>query len=301
MISLRLWRSLRRPPWWHPLYWWANTRHQHRFTLPAILQVRYDKSRVHNIRAGLLLLFGLLALCAIPVFLGLVLIPLLMIATGPLMGLICALQVSRVIQQEHTNGSYDLLCLTPPGQLLVNWALCTGSLHRNRWFIVVFEAAAVLWALALPIFVIFPWSLGGGTRLNFDAGYRLIYFYWCFLLVGSIVYDYVQSVVLGCLCALQVGSQESSRPDQQFEVTRAYLLPKLISYAAALLLPELIGLLLTRLLPQDLLYGFILPTLRAAILLIGQETVIHLTLQQVVKITQAMPQELTVITLQEKI
>ncbi len=92
--------------------------------------------------------------------------------TGINYGLRWAVAASDALVAFRRNGHYDLLCLTPPGPLGVNWAVCTGVFYR------LLEAGTYrpqdLWAgrmyLILPLTVLLTAALRPGRSTAGAAG-----------------------------------------------------------------------------------------------------------------------------------
>ncbi|NWF68680.1 MAG: hypothetical protein HXY40_06320 [Chloroflexi bacterium] len=135
MISWKLWKALQKPPLNHPLF--VQTvgfdRISHRLLLFA------EGLAPATLGTGIIL-------CAAMWFLPhILLLPQLFIAwgtaplafimiNGTLFGGIWAATIGKTIAAEYLRKRYDLLCLSPAGVLLTNWAICTACLHRNQLF-----------------------------------------------------------------------------------------------------------------------------------------------------------------------
>src|SRR5690606_13154606 len=128
MITWQVWRAIKQPPRTHRLF--RFTLNEVRASQPAIPQ---------NIVIAGIVFLTLAAFLSrefssfLSIFILLV-IPLTAInfvLTGVIYGLVWAFRSGQTIARLRRTGLYDLLCLTPPGPLNLNWAVCVSVLYKS--------------------------------------------------------------------------------------------------------------------------------------------------------------------------
>lgn len=245
MITLRLWGALLNPPRDHPLY--------HHITRAS--------PSAHTPRLGVWIeLVYLMSCCGLAFLWPLALpwLPLLVMSTlllgNTLYSMTWAVSISQVIAREREQRTYDLLCLSPSGPLLVNWALCTGCVHRNRVFLwVYFGVRLIVTVLLVTLVIALPLallSLSGRTVQQADLD---LLHTGVFALALTIVFfsDHVCSFVLAGLVGILASNDLRSSAEARLRVMAGFLALQLLSYAGAvvgcLLILPLLYLLSNRL------------------------------------------------------
>lgn len=213
VTSWKLWSALRNPPALHPLFQ-RNAGLQYQVRLPML---RSSGEWTEMILIGVLvvllvtnphlaLVFILIvpltiigALLALPL-----LLPLLINVTGALWSAV----VGAEIADAREKGTYDLLCLTPDGQLGANWAICSGCLHRSDVFEVLYLVVRALSLFGIVLIGISLIITGGiliNAQFNF-ASVRVVESLRTLLDILALVIGYhihyVQSVALSSLVGL---------------------------------------------------------------------------------------------------
>jgi hypothetical protein len=121
MTTWKIWRALHNPPATHPVF-------QRTVLLPPATLKRRPMGWA-GLVVNLVLSLGQYS----PTVL-LFLMPVVLLITGIVYGIDCAIRVGSAIAREHENDTFSLLSLSPGGGLGASWAMCTSSLYRNRDF-----------------------------------------------------------------------------------------------------------------------------------------------------------------------
>ncbi|MFN8373549.1 MAG: hypothetical protein U0694_11835 [Anaerolineae bacterium] len=135
MISWQLWQALQRPPINHPLF--KQTAGVERISKRLLLFA--EGLAPATLGTGAILCAAMWFLPYLTVLAQLFIVwgvaPLAFImVNGTLFGGIWAATIGKTIAAEYTRKRYELLCLSPSGTLMTNWAICTACLHRNQVF-----------------------------------------------------------------------------------------------------------------------------------------------------------------------
>jgi hypothetical protein len=236
MITWRLWNMLRNPPFSHPLF---------RRTL--IRRVGHQPSEIQPYRIitprFIIELVGVLFICTAmlsPIFLILAAIGLLMILNGTIYSLVWSVRTSGLIAQEREKQTYDVCCVSPEGALGVNWAICTGYLHRDNRLEQIHTVVRSLLGMALIMVVLIALVLAsnvGQERTNQFAQEETLRYSIMLVHVTTaiclIYIDHVHSIVLGCLIGLLIPSYAQRRLDAQLGTLAVYLALQISTYVAA--------------------------------------------------------------------
>jgi hypothetical protein len=205
-ITWKIWRALRRPPLNSPLYRRQQAgRPRHRLYRRALLvglwlalvggcyQATFNHPPVYQWLSGLNFFTVVCVIFALVLFY-------LSILTAAI-----SLTITRAREQRI----YDLLCLTPPGTLAVNWTLCAATIYHRKgfgvfWFIVTFASLilgmALVVEIAIPVLGLLdtsntPALVSSYQRLLVDLLYTLA-------LVGVFYVGSAQAVVSGVLLGM---------------------------------------------------------------------------------------------------
>jgi hypothetical protein len=245
MITLHVWNALQRPPRTHRLFQLAAADLPPPRNLPVSNNI---------LLLGLVLLTGAAffsrdfsSIISLLIFAAIPLAAANVVFTGPIYGLRWALRSSQLIARLRRSGAYELLCLTPPGSLNVNWMACTAVLYK----VIGTSAldARTLWParmlLALPLVIYLTIQTGAlvqpGLNVVVMALYLLLFIVWFRL-------EDMQSMALGGLLGMLVPSFTRDRLEVRVVTLASYLGIQFASYSAAfflfqVVLPRLFALL----------------------------------------------------------
>jgi len=171
----------------------------------------------------------------------LLLMPFVMLVTGIIYGIDCAIRVGSVIAREHENDTFNLLSLSPGGGLGASWAMCTSSLYRNRDFERLHEVMRGTVIVGGIILV-------GGTLLTLflqsDKFSRppipvlpTILKLVSFITVLIAIYiEYLQSTVLGSVVGITVPTFTQNRLDTSVYTFGGFLFLQITTYLLAYLI-----------------------------------------------------------------
>lgn len=150
----------------------------------------------------------------------------LMVFSGTISGMILTLRISNRICEEQQSRTYDLLCLTPGGTIHTLWAICMGSLHREKAFEILNSQEA--WVVRLGLFIPFILSsqlflqrvlgLRGGVTLSWGLGFILLFYI-----------DHVQATVFACLSGM-LAAQHTSSIDQRLAAVVSFFAFQVCTY-----------------------------------------------------------------------
>lgn len=167
-----------------------------------------------------------------------VVMPVLLGVIGLIYGLDCALRVSSSIARERENGTFDLLALSPPGALLIGWALCASALYRGREFMrfhsivktsIIIGVVLVVVLTGFETLIQLP-LLSRDARLLLPTFVRSAHL---LAILGILYADYAQGAVLGCLIGLLIPTYTTNRIDASLYTLGIFLLTQITLYAAA--------------------------------------------------------------------
>jgi len=151
--------------------------------------------------------------------LNLWIITLFSLLAGTVYGLIAVCQVSGKITEAKSRGVYDFLCLTPSGAWRVNWALCTGALHRNNALHAIFilvACSAVFTSLHLLSIIL----RGFEPTLDTAVGSIILLSVTIPFLLFT---DYAQSLVIASLIGMIAPTYASNRTEARLVGVAAFL------------------------------------------------------------------------------
>lgn len=167
-----------------------------------------------------------------------------LLALGAIYGLVWALDISRRIVQEKAKGSYDLLRITPQGEFMVNWAICTGRAHRYQAFDranglgvwagrMLFGTVLLLaFVLSSPFFITHP-----------DRGWLQLV---TLLASGvALVIHHRQSIVLGCLLGMLIPTYVDETFNARVVVFGITLLAQITTYITSWFIASLLATWIT--------------------------------------------------------
>jgi hypothetical protein len=225
---------LRNPPFGHSLF--RRTLINRPSSSP---RSEFEPYKIINVRF-IIELLGVMFICTAmlsPLFLILAGIGILLILNGTIYSLIWSVRTSGLIAQEREHQTYDLFCMSPEGALGVNWAICTGFLHRNNRLEQIHGVVRTLLGIALVIIFLIALVLvsnAGQPRATTFAQeevrrYSLMLVHVT-TLICLIFIDHVHSIVLSCLVGILVASYARGKLEAQIGTAGAYLALQITSY-----------------------------------------------------------------------
>jgi hypothetical protein len=274
MMTLKLWHALRRPPATHPI-----------FRRTVLLPGNHKRRYISWAGVTITLVLGLSDF--MPTLL-LMFIPLVLLLSGIVYGVECAVRVSHAIASEHENSTYTLLALCPPGALAVSWVICTSAVYRNREFERLTEIVrtsvttaligiGVMFGLVWLVTSAAPAPYNNGTitlNLLLNAGVIFAVMYW----------EFIQSVLLGCMVGLLIPTYTISGLDAGLYAPGIFLLLKMTVYAlSALLGLSILPDIYSRLRLEGSFTDMSLALMRAFIFIGIQESVIRILWDHLLK------------------
>lgn len=225
LITWTLWHHLRHPPA-HILFQKALKR-------------SVDSSPI-RFTIAIAPLVGLLACCGIEMLLiSLKLsIPILALAVMVTLSsgyvITWVIRISASITGERERGTYDLLCLSPPGALGANWALCAASLHHDDALGWIDFLRRLLTGLLLLILLIV--LLTTAFRENAPDPLQFLGLFLDMLLLAAMAYvEHVQAIVLGSLVGMLVPAFSRTRVDVRVWGAVVFVMIQAIALMMALL------------------------------------------------------------------
>lgn len=236
MTSWYIWYILRNPTYGHPLFRRVLLNRRKRSGGYKAPQLLLDARFLIELMAGLFICAAMFS----PIFMILAVIGIFLLMNGTLVGSFWALKTSGTIARERENGAYDLYCLAPEGALSVNWAICTGSMHRDKRLEQIHRLVRSLLGMGLVtiviILVIIAISIlqGGPHTSDPEATYRsALMLIQATALLAILYIDHVHSIVLSSLVSILVPTYTRGRFDAQLGTVGVYLLLQIASYLAA--------------------------------------------------------------------
>jgi hypothetical protein len=196
--------------------------------------------------------------------------PFLVLITGMIYGLDCAIRVGSTIAREHEHDTFSLLSLSPGGGLGASWAMCTSSLYRNRDFerlhgvmrgtVIVGGVVLVIGGLLTLFF-----QSEKVTRMPMPSLPTLVSLVnWIAVLI-AIYIEYIQSTVLGSVVGMYIPTFTHSRLDTSVYTFGGFLFLQITTYFLAYLI------------------GFVtLPNLYERLSIVGDYSEVSLTIFRVV-------------------
>jgi len=298
MTTWKLWRALQTPPIKHPLF--------DRVTGKQAIRLSRLISMMGPVGITILIATFAVGIWYAPtailptLFNPNVALPLaFLLFTGTVYGLVWAASISQIIMRMRMQGKYDLLCLSQPSALVINWVICTSYLYRNHSFTRISEQRAWITRLLLmiPVAMILPLLIGFVASEQQTGIMLLSTFVHILALAAAFYIDHVQSAVLGSLIGMNVPNHTRSETDSTIMAGLMFLVLQTFSYLAAwgvgfVLLPALYTLAQA----DGLLIEFSLPLARLMVFYLAREVFISLLWLRLVRQLQATPAELDLLT-----
>ncbi len=205
-MTWQLWHILRNPPRQHPLFWRTLQRPN---TLLTPLGTRL--LRILLVLGGLLMVVLSPPLALVLLIYGVVLLPVtVLMFSGVIYGGYNAIMIATHLAQEHRQGRYELLQVTPSGATFIDVIVSAGCLHRGNRFqqvhkLVRFTAYSIFIALSLVAgFIWLSLTVNPSGNSNNQAVVQQILPIVLFLLGACAVFyiDHIQSIITGCLIGM---------------------------------------------------------------------------------------------------
>jgi hypothetical protein len=234
MTTWKLWHILRNPPYNHPLY---RRTLVNRMTSP----VRHEPAEYPILNARVLLeMLASMFICSSmfsPIFMLLAFIGLLLLMNGTVYSAIWAIRTSGIIAGSREQQTYDLYCVAPQGALGLNWAICTGFLHRNNRLEQIHGLLRSLLLGTLAIVALIALVLlsnAAQTQISTFARQEVqqasIMLINVVTVLALVYIDHVQSVGLGCVLSMVIPTYARGRIDAQIATVAIYLLLQITTY-----------------------------------------------------------------------
>jgi uncharacterized membrane protein YagU involved in acid resistance len=223
MITWRLWQAFKHPPSDHPIFQRMTLNdYSDQIELFSLLQRILIQGQIWL--WPLVFMLNMRALT-------------LMIFSGTLYGALWAVRISGTIAAERKSGRYDLLCLSPGGEVCAMWAICTGCLHQYRAFhqINSQEAWSVRLILFIPIVISTPFIVRQVFAVTLSTTFTGM------LAIIVVFYlDHVQSIVFGTLAGVLASHYAPNPLDQRLWALAGFLALQITSYVILVVLNLLI-------------------------------------------------------------
>lgn len=268
MTMWRLWAGLNRPAESHPVF----TR--------VVDDIYDDATRLSRLTQNIFLQ-GQIWLWPLLFIIDMRLVC-LMVFSGTISGMILTLRISNRIANEQRSRTYELLCMTPGGTISTLWAICVGSLHRERALEILNSAEA--WVVRAGLFV--PFVISSQVFLQHVLGMKgSVTLIWGIGIIVLFFIDHIQAIVFSSVSGM-LASQQSPSVDQRlwavvifagFQVS-SYLFTVIISF---FFLPPICNLMapigLSSELSQMMLTVVVFYVTRKTIILFGWKRLIATT------------------------
>jgi hypothetical protein len=225
MTTWRLWRALKYPPVSHPVF---------RRVTSAYHEEMYGLNAIQNFMLQaqvwfwpMLFLLDTRAL-------------IFMVFSGTIYGAIWTLRISGTVAMQRADGMDELLGLSPSGRIGMNWAICTGCLHRHAVFEQVNSQEA--WSTRLILFVplIISANVWFGQLLPNSGIVTVI---WLGAFIALLYLDHVQSIIIGCLLGVLIPQRATSRFDAQLFALIGFIILQLLTYLTTIIIAFILPVL----------------------------------------------------------
>ena len=228
MTTWKIWRALHNPPALHPVF-------QRTVLLPPATLKRRPMGWA-GLVVNLVLSLGQYS----PTVL-LFLMPLVLLITGIIYGIDCAIRVGSAIAREHENDTFSLLSLSPGGGLGASWAMCTSSLYRNRDFErlnEVMRGAVIVGSIILVGGALLTLFLQSDkfTRPAIPALPTVVNLVNLITVLIAVYIEYLQSTVLGSVVGMFVPTFTENRLDTSLYTFGGFLFLQITTYFLAYLI-----------------------------------------------------------------
>jgi hypothetical protein len=238
MISWKIWRNLRNPPFSHPLF-------RRILINRTAIQMRESDAysyTIMNARFVIELLASMMICAAMfsPVLIILGGIGLMLILNGTGYSLLWAVKTSGLIAQAREQQTYEIYCVSPEGALGVNWAICTGFLHRNGRLDQIHTLVRSLLIMGLVMVGIVGFLLVSNSANGYaselvrgEVERSSLMLVHVLVVIAAIFIDHIHSIVLGSIVSILVPTYTRRKIDSQLGTFAVYLLLQIGTYLLA--------------------------------------------------------------------
>jgi hypothetical protein len=237
MISWQLWQALQRPPINHPLF-------KHTAGIDRVsrrLMFFAEGLAPATLGTGVLLCAAMWFLPYMTIFAQLFLMwgtaPLAFImVNGTLFGAIWAATIGKTIAAEYTRKRYELLCLSPAGTLLTNWAVGTACLYRNQLFQFIHtQRNTIIFSVIMPasVLLVIGFTLSappprGAVLVSNIIAYTIV--------IIAFFADYIYSMVLCSLAGMLAPALAPNSLNAPLWAIGIFLVFQILGYTAIFVL-----------------------------------------------------------------
>lgn len=221
MMTLRLWRALHYIPEMHPVF-------QH---------IHYARNRadVRYVWAVVIAIGGVMLVSTPGLFVFNILIfPLIYsVFNVTLNTVVWAMNICTTITNERSRNTYDLLCLTPDGGLVINWIIGAEAVNYRD----VLNRASADTIMLLQIIGVFPILASIAALFTPGIEQRDSTLVVTLTITAVVIYlslDFMQSVVTGCLLAMLTANRITNANDARMWTLGLFLTIQMITYVALL-------------------------------------------------------------------
>lgn len=236
MLSFELWRTLHQEPTPTPYPLVSLVRERPYQHWPLIQQIVTDYLPV----AVVVLMLLSVWLLGIAVIAAAVL---LVIFGGAFYGLLTVYTVSRAVSRHRTRGCYELIMMTPPGILGIQWAISVYALQRSDTLLLLRGIMHRVYLTAFVVFgLIFGFTLLSANQSvtkyapNIFMEYVLPALANGFCLVALHYLDFTRSGLMGALFGLLIPTFTENRRQAVALAVMLYLVVQGIFYLACWIL-----------------------------------------------------------------
>ncbi len=217
MTMWRLWAALKHPSERHPLF----TR--------VVDDIYDDATRMSRMTQNIFLQ-GQIWLWPLLFIIDMRLVC-LMVFSGTISGIILTLRISDRIANEQRSRTYELLCMTPGGTISTLWAICVGSIHRERAFEILNSAEA--WVVRAGLFI--PFVISSQLFLQRVLGMKgSVTLIWGLGIIVLFYVDHIQAIVFSCISGM-LASQRSTSVDQRLWAVIIFAAFQICSYVLTIM------------------------------------------------------------------
>lgn len=287
MITWRLWSALRNPPSSDPLF-------QRIATLEYHFNIEFPKHRLSGKLALLLILpligvmlaiypqTALFLFLLMPMSIALLVfaVPVFLLFGTSIVGMFWAVVVCNALVREREARRYDLLCMTPDGEVGATWSICAACLHRGSFFELMdagLRALMLVFSVMLTLLTLLAIGIGlnNSRTPDHDLMVSLRTLVEAITLVLVYFLHHQQSVVLSGLVGAVSAIYLRSRLEAQLIVPVLFLGLQIGSYFLGLLVAvDGMSQLYSRLFIPDSLAVLTLPLAMMATFFLLREAII---------------------------
>jgi hypothetical protein len=155
---------------------------------------------------------------------------------GTLFGAIWAATIGKTIAAEYTRKRYELLCLSPAGTLLTNWAVGTACLYRNQLFQFIHtQRNTIIFSVIMPasVLLVIGFTLSappprGAVLVSNIIAYTIV--------IIAFFADYIYSMVLCSLAGMLAPALAPNSLNAPLWAIGIFLVFQILGYTAIFVL-----------------------------------------------------------------